>query len=718
MKKSYKNRKSISIFKYIAVGLLLILCLPTQAVANDDVGNEEVGIEEENVDAQIETRATKGSESIRNLISIIDAESQTEISKANFGGYSYDRQLNTYISNFNNYYGTDVVVQSKKVTNTRIYSTTINGQTSRTTEKDISVYVINNGEEDITNLKPIFIPSGLLYDDTQNGNIMKRIKIKHRDSTIYPTSSFERKKRVINGDSIDETIRKAMNNIDPNEYYYYNAEVSSGFTTSVSNTGIYRGVFHDITVQVNSYKDPKIILDERHEIIPYESKEVESLDLPAGTEEVTQVGVDGQRTFTTRTVKDYNEIIEGPTTTEEVTIHPVDEIITIGTGILTDKTRIETEEIPYGEEISENSEMPEGISKVIQKGVNGSKKVVYKGQYLNGKSYDEPSIISEEIVKEPITKIIEIGTASENNVSRISGANRYRNAVAISQAGWTQSDKVFVANGNKFADALTGSPLATLHNAPLLLINEGNLNAPVKDEINRLQAKEVVILGGETSVHPKVEQQLRELGVKVTRIGGKNRYEQAAFVAEEIFKLTPNQKREVFVAVGDDFSDALNIATTAAKESKPILLTNPDHLNKHVPMFNDKVSEFTIVGGPNTIHKAVEIQLKQNNLPVDRLSGRNRYALNRNILSQNSTNNNHYYVVSGEHFSDALPASVLATKNDAGILFVKSDNTVNLEEQYSYAMEQEVYKFTFIGGTSTISQNTANYFKNISKLGK
>jgi len=713
---SLRYRKLTFVIGCVAIGMLLILNLPIRVDASAGSDISEVNIEEEDTNEQVEVKQRNTNNSIRNHITLIDIESQTVVAKTNIGGVFYNNELTNYISNFNNYYGTELVIQSSEIVNTTTHSITINGQTSRTTKKDINVYIKNNGIKDITTLKPIFLPSGLLYDDTKSGDTMKKIKIKNGNSTIYAPSRIEQLSGIINDDSIDETIRKAMNNIDSNKYYYYDVNVNTGFTTSVSNGRIYRGVMYDITVQVNPYKEPEIILDERHEVIPFESKSVESKELPAGIEKVTQPGKDGQKTFTTRTVKDYNEVIEGPTTTEEITVQPVDEITTIGTGVLTDEDRVETLEIPFDEKTIENSEIPKGQSKVIQQGVNGTKITTYNDQFLNGEPYGDPSIVTEEVTKKPTTEIIEIGTATENIVNRISGANRYRNAVAISQSGWMQSDKVFISNGDKFADALTGSPLAALNDAPLLLINGDHLNEPVKEEITRLQPKEVVILGGTSSVYPEVENELRELGVEVTRIGGKNRYEQAALVADEIFKLTSNQKREVFVAVGDDFSDALNIATTAAKEKKPILLTNPDHLNKHVLMFDDKVTEFTIVGGPNTIHTAVENQLKQNNLPVNRLSGRNRYALNRNILSQNQPSNKHYYIVSGEHFSDALPTSVLAAKNDAGILFVKSDNAVNLEEQYSYAMEQNIYKFTFIGGTSTISENTANYFKEIPTL--
>ena len=59
-------------------------------------------------------------------------------------------------------------------------------------------------------------------------------------------------------------------------------------------------------------------------------------------------------------------------------------------------------------------------------------------------------------------------TVDQAKVERVSGDTRYTNAVEVSKAGWTKSNDVFLANGDNYADALTGAPLAHLRDAPIL----------------------------------------------------------------------------------------------------------------------------------------------------------------------------------------------------------------------------------------------------------
>ena len=47
-----------------------------------------------------------------------------------------------------------------------------------------------------------------------------------------------------------------------------------------------------------------------------------------------------------------------------------------------------------------------------------------------------------------------------SSVVRLSGDNRMRLAENISKQGWKVSDTVFISNGFKFTDALSGTPLA------------------------------------------------------------------------------------------------------------------------------------------------------------------------------------------------------------------------------------------------------------------
>jgi putative cell wall-binding protein len=81
-------------------------------------------------------------------------------------------------------------------------------------------------------------------------------------------------------------------------------------------------------------------------------------------------------------------------------------------------------------------------------------------------------------------------------VKRNFGTDRYETAVKINQDAFASSDTVYLATGTGFADALAGSALAGWKNAPLYVTPSTCLKQSVLDEIKRLGASDVVLLGG------------------------------------------------------------------------------------------------------------------------------------------------------------------------------------------------------------------------------
>ncbi|HEX2221057.1 MAG TPA: cell wall-binding repeat-containing protein [Candidatus Limnocylindria bacterium] len=97
------------------------------------------------------------------------------------------------------------------------------------------------------------------------------------------------------------------------------------------------------------------------------------------------------------------------------------------------------------------------------------------------------------------------------SVTRITAADRYLGAVAISQAHFAAAGVAYVATGTNFPDALAGGPPAGIARAPILLVPGGTVPSAVKQELLRLGVKQVVILGGTGSVSSGVEAELRAL---------------------------------------------------------------------------------------------------------------------------------------------------------------------------------------------------------------
>ena len=88
-------------------------------------------------------------------------------------------------------------------------------------------------------------------------------------------------------------------------------------------------------------------------------------------------------------------------------------------------------------------------------------------------------------------------------VSRLAGADRYGTAVAIAKQYNPGVDRVYVATGSVFADALGAAPAAARFDSPMLLTASSSLPTSVRNEIVRLAPGRIIVVGGIGAVgHP------------------------------------------------------------------------------------------------------------------------------------------------------------------------------------------------------------------------
>ncbi|WP_219693074.1 cell wall-binding repeat-containing protein, partial [Clostridioides difficile] len=98
--------------------------------------------------------------------------------------------------------------------------------------------------------------------------------------------------------------------------------------------------------------------------------------------------------------------------------------------------------------------------------------------------------------------------------------------------------------------------------APLLLTSKDKLDSSVKSEIKRVMnlksdtgintSKKVYLAGGVNSISKEVENELKDMGLKVTRLAGDDRYETSLKIADEVG--LDNDK--AFVVGGTGLADA------------------------------------------------------------------------------------------------------------------------------------------------------------------
>jgi putative cell wall-binding protein len=119
-----------------------------------------------------------------------------------------------------------------------------------------------------------------------------------------------------------------------------------------------------------------------------------------------------------------------------------------------------------------------------------------------------PATVSDQVN----TKIKQLRSGAV--VERIGGLNRYQVSInaanyGIENYGMDLSTLVF-ARGDVFADALSGSPLASFMGAPILLTTSAKLEGNISNYLQQNQGKTdfMYILGGTGSITPTTEQQL------------------------------------------------------------------------------------------------------------------------------------------------------------------------------------------------------------------
>ena len=328
---------------------------------------------------------------------------------------------------------------------------------------------------------------------------------------------------------------------------------------------------------------------------------------------------------------------------------------------------------------------------------------VYKGTWTVPANLNlQNAVIQVELTDAVGNKVTETAkgkiTVYESQVNRISDDNRYLTAIEISKKGWSKSDTIVLARGDNYADALAGVPYAHQLNAPILLTLTNNLYEETVAEIERLGAKKVVILGGESAISAKVAGELKTAGLTVDRISGSDRFETAAKIASEM-----GSSEKVVIANGMDFPDALSVAAHAAKAGIPILLTQVDKLPAKTSDALEAlgVTETIVVGGKTVVSEAVVKQLPN---PTT-LSGADRYETNIEIANHFGVTSKHVYIATGQNYADALTGAVLAAKNDSAVLLVHARIP---EVVTTYITDQGIKRITIFGGESAVSKNVAN----------
>ena len=265
------------------------------------------------------------------------------------------------------------------------------------------------------------------------------------------------------------------------------------------------------------------------------------------------------------------------------------------------------------------------------------------------------------------------------NLDRISGPSRYETAIEISK-GYSKSDIVILASGEKYTDELTGAVLANKLEAPILLTTKDKILKNVIKEIERLKATKIIVIGGNGTISVDSLKALSKY--EIERIGGVDRYETSVLIGNRVRKLAGNKHKAILVD-GTNFPDAIAMTSMAVEQGLPILLTEPEKINKTV----DKavkdwgLEKVTIGGGKASVSENIENALKEK-VKVDRISGSDRYETSVLVAKEVYKNPTHIVLASGELFSDSIVGVPYAVKNKYPLVLSRGKDVPKVVREY------------------------------------
>lgn len=282
-----------------------------------------------------------------------------------------------------------------------------------------------------------------------------------------------------------------------------------------------------------------------------------------------------------------------------------------------------------------------------------------------------------------------------SSVDKIQGKDRYETAAKIAEKQ-NYTTAILVNSDKSLADGLSASGLSGTVDAPILLTKKDSIPNVTLDKLKGVT--KVYIIGGIGSIDESLEAQLKEKGIEVVRIGGNNRIETSYNVAKEINNIQP-VKKVVFTNAYKGEPDAMSVASVAARDNSPIVLTDGTSVDESSITFDIKAVESYAIGGVIAISDKL---VRDTN--STRLGGIDRFDTNKKIINKFYPGAKNFYIAKSHNLVDALTGSAIA--KDMPIVLVNngSDKTILKNAE----------KVTLLGGISeSVLQECLNIINNI-----
>ena len=291
------------------------------------------------------------------------------------------------------------------------------------------------------------------------------------------------------------------------------------------------------------------------------------------------------------------------------------------------------------------------------------------------------------------------GRTSSQDAFRIFGSDRIATSLSIAEHvyGYVEGsyfDTIVVASAANFPDALTGSYLAAVTNAPILLTTPSAQPAIIDYIKERLSSSGTVyILGGSSAVSEGFATELNSLGINTYRLKGSDRYGTNLAILRQAGM---SRYDPVIICTGKGFADSLSASATGL----PIMMVGERLTGDQISFLNSSSRQFIIIGGTGAVSRSVESQLRDIG-SVERIAGSSRYETSVMVAERFFDRPSRAVLAYAKNFPDGLCGGPLAYQ--MGVPLILTDS--NYYAARDYATYVGISNGYVLGGSSLVTDS-------------
>ena len=301
---------------------------------------------------------------------------------------------------------------------------------------------------------------------------------------------------------------------------------------------------------------------------------------------------------------------------------------------------------------------------------------------------------------------VDYSYGESGNAARIFGLSAYDTSMeAVDEymrlTGKAKLDAVILTTGKSYQDAISGSFLVNVVDAPILLIDPVNIKKGVDFISPRLDKEaKVIILGGPKALPEDLEKIFTARGFNNTqRIWGLTAIDTNMAILQNGDALCLEKKPlsdKLLVATANSYYDALS----AGSLGLPIMLVGSELSSEQKGYLEKRsFSKITIIGGDKAVSKKVEDECKLYS-SVDRVFGLTAFDTSIKIAEVFFANKSKEVVLAcGEGFPDGLSSAAIAQNKKAPIILTGQSSPA---QAYNYIKTFKIKEAVIIGGPAVI----------------